>query len=180
VRSSLDAPMNGTVLDRDSIAALVSGDPPLVEAYLSLKEQLQPNGFDLTLCDVSKLTSPGSMGRDSHQRELSRAEGLDFSEDGWLQLSLGPYLITFNEIITLPLDLMALGRPRSSLLRSGVSIHTAVWDAGYRGRSQALLVAHHPLGYRVQQGARLLQLAFFRLARPVGQGYQGKYLEENL
>jgi dUTP pyrophosphatase len=172
--------MNGTVLDRDSIAALMLGDPPLVEAYQSLEEQLQPNGFDLTLREVSQLASPGSMGRDPEQRELSEVRGLDFNEEGWLQLFPGPYLITFNEIIALPLDLIALGRPRSSLLRSGVSVHTAVWDAGYRGRSQALLVAHHPLGYRVQQGARLLQLVFFRLARPVGQGYQGRFLEENL
>jgi dUTP pyrophosphatase len=172
--------MNGTVLDRDSIAALMLGDPPLVEAYQSLEEQLQPNGFDLTLREVSQLASPGSMGRDPEQRELSEVRGLDFNEEGWLQLFPGPYLITFNEIIALPLDLIALGRPRSSLLRSGVSVHTAVWDAGYRGRSQALLVAHHPLGYRVQQGARLLQLVFFRLARPVRQGYQGRFLEENL
>lgn len=172
--------MNGTVLDRDSITSLISGDPPLVEAYLSLSQQLQPNGFDLTLRDVSRLTSPGAMGRDSEQRELSGNEALDFDQEGWLQLSPGPYLVTFNEIVALPLDLMALGRPRSSLLRSGVSIHTAVWDAGYRGRSQALLVAQHPLGYRIQQGARLLQLVFFRLARPASQGYQGKYLEENL
>jgi dUTP pyrophosphatase len=172
--------MNGTILDRDSIAALVSDVPPLVEAYLSLQEQLQPNGFDLTLRDINQLTSSGSIGRDPEQRELSGVQGLEFDPEGWLRLAPGSYLITFNEIITLPLDLMALGRPRSSLLRSGVSLHTAVWDAGYRGRSQALLVAHHPLGYRVQQGARLLQLVFFRLARPVSQGYQGKYLEENL
>jgi len=76
--------------------------------------------------------------------------------------------------------LMALGRPRSSLLRSGVSVHTAVWDSGYQGRSQALLVVHHPAGYRVQQGARLMQLVFWRLGSAVEQGYQGKYQGENL
>jgi dUTP pyrophosphatase len=89
-------------------------------------------------------------------------------------------LITLNEVVALPLDIMALGRPRSSLLRSGVSIHTAVWDAGYQGRSQALLVVHHPEGYRVRKGARLLQLVFWRLAMPVDQGYQGTYQRENL
>jgi dUTP pyrophosphatase len=75
---------------------------------------------------------------------------------------------------------MALGRPRSSLLRCGVSLHTAVWDAGYRGRSQALLVVFNELGYRVQRGARLMQLVFFRLAGPVAEGYQGRFLRENL
>jgi dUTP pyrophosphatase len=75
---------------------------------------------------------------------------------------------------------MALGRPRSSLLRSGGAIHTAVWDAGYHGRSQALLVVYNPQGFRVQRDARLLQLVFFRLEQPVRAGYQGRYLGEGL
>ena len=159
---------------------LLAGPSPLVEGPISLEEQLQPNGFDLTLRQVCRLTTPGSMGQAPQQREISGCQALDFDLNGWLHLSAGPYLITFNEIVNLPLDLMALGRPRSSLLRSGVSIHTAVWDAGYRGRSQALLSVQHPAGYRVQQGARLLQLVFFTLDRPARQGYTGRYLGENV
>jgi len=168
------------VLDRDSIAELVLGPSPLLGEYLSLDQQLQPNGFDLSLKEVAQLTSPGSMGQSPEERRLSDTQALQFDPEGWLHLPPDPYLVTFNEIVRLPLDLMALGRPRSSLLRSGVSLHTAVWDAGYRGRSQALLVVHHHQGYRLQQGARLLQLVFFRLAKPVSQGYQGRFLQENL
>lgn len=167
-------------LDRASIGDLVLGNPPLVKAFLSLEEQLQPNGFDLTLREISKLASAGYMGRGRAQRELSAAERLGFDQDDWLNLIAGPYLITFNEIVNLPLNLMALGRPRSSLLRCGVSIHTAVWDAGYRGRSEALLVVHNPMGYRIQWGARLVQLVFFRLAQRVSEGYQGRFMSENL
>jgi dUTP pyrophosphatase len=172
--------MGGSALGRESIADLVLGTPPLVEGYLSLDEQLQPNGFDLTLREVGRLVSAGFLGQAPDQRELSATEVLAFGEDGWVDLAAGPYLVTFNEIVNLPLDLMALGRPRSSLLRCGVSLHTAVWDAGYRGRSQALLMVHNSLGYRVQRGARLMQLVFFRLAREVGQGYRGRFLGENL
>ena len=167
-------------MDRDSIGELVRGSPPLVEGYLSLEEQLQPNGFDLTLLEVSCLLSAGSMGAGEGQRELADTEPLAFQSDNWINLDPGPYRITFNEVVTLPLDLMALGRPRSSLLRSGVSVHTAVWDAGYQGRSQALLVVHPSHGYRLQRGARLLQLIFFRLPRPVSKGYQGHFQGENL
>lgn len=159
---------------------MVQGMPPLLEEYLSLKEQLQPNGFDLTLREVSRLTTPGSMGFGPDQREISNRHVLEFDADGWLDLPAGPFLITFNEVVNLPRDLMALGRPRSSLLRSGVSVHTAVWDAGYRGRSQALLVVYQPLGYRVQRGARLMQLVFFRLSEALETGYSGRYLGENL
>ena len=125
--------MNGGALDRSSIGDLVAATPPLVESYVSLERQLQPNGFDLTLRQVAALHSQGSMGSGPDDREISRAEALDFPPDGWLELAPQPYVITFNEIVNLPLNVMALGRPRSSLLRSGVSIHTAVWDAGYRG-----------------------------------------------
>ena len=170
----------GYVLDRDSIGDLILGNPPLIESYLSLDQQLQPNGFDLTLRDVARLTSTGSMGAAPDQRTLPDSDKLEFDSDQWLHLDPGSYLITFNEIVNLPLDLMTLGRTRSSLLRSGVSIHTGVGDAGYRGRYQALMVVHLPQGYRIQKGAKVTQLVFARLARPVSQGYQGKFQGENL
>ena len=177
--------MTGGALDRDSIGNLVTGNlaagtPPLVESYISLDQQLQPNGFDLTLREAACLKSPGSMGQQPEDRELSSTETLTFDPAGWLQLGHGPHLIVFNEIVNLPLDLMALGRPRSSLLRSGVAIHTAVWDAGYRGRSQALLMVYHPQGFRVQRNARLMQLVFYPLTQQASQGYQGRFLGENL
>ena len=172
--------MSGEVLGRESIAELVRQVPPLIGDFCSLDDQLQPNGFDLTLKEVSDLATPGSMGQRAEAREVSKTCPLIFDQSGWLQLPSGSYLITFNEVVTLPLDLMALGRPRSSLLRSAVSIHTAVWDAGYQGRSQALMVVHHPQGYRVQRGARLMQLVFFRLGATTSRGYQGKYMGENL
>ena len=118
--------MHGNPLDRDSIDELVRGSPPLVEDYLSLEEQLQPNGFDLSLGEVGNLVSAGSIGANSDQRELSALETLGFGPDGWLDLNPGAYMITFNEVVNLPLDMMALGRPRPSQLRTAVSLHTAV------------------------------------------------------
>ena len=75
---------------------------------------------------------------------------------------------------------MALGRPRSSLTRSGATIHTAVWDAGYSGRSTSLLVVHSPAGFRLQRDARVMQLVFFSLARATTSGYAGAYQHENV
>ena len=172
--------MNGAALERESIRRLVLAQPPLLEGFQSLEEQLQPNGIDLTLQEVGLLRSPGFLGRRADERQVASTETLPFDSDGWLHLNPGPYLVTFNEVVNLPRDLMALGCPRSSLLRSGVGLHTAVWDAGYRGRSQALLTVHHPQGYRLQRDARLIQLVFFPLTQPVADGYSGSYQEENL
>ncbi len=91
----------------------------------------------------------------------------------------GAYIITYNEIVNLPTDVMALARPRSSLLRCGVTVDTAVWDAGYSGRSQSLMVVYHPRGFRLQRNARVVQLVFFRLTGAT-DGYQGTYQKENM
>ena len=172
--------MAGTPLDSDSIAHMIESSPHLLKDFLSLETQLQPNGFDMTVRNVARLIKPGAMGNDDSDRVLSETESMEFETDGWLQLSPGPYLATFNEVVNLPLDIMALGRPRSSLLRSGVAIHTAVWDAGYHGRSQALLVVYHPEGYRIQRDARLMQLVFFKMGMPAKRGYQGRFQSENI
>lgn len=104
---------------------------------------------------------------------------LVFSESGFIDLTPGAYIITYNEIVHLPNNIMALGRPRSSLLRCGVTIGTAVWDAGYSGRSQSLMVVYNPWGFCVQKNARVLQLVFLPLTRET-EGYQGAYQQENI
>ena len=167
-------------LSRENILELVKAPEPLVDGYLDLDAQLQPNGFDLTLREVLRFASAGRTGPGREPSVLPRYEGIPFQADGYLHLSDGAYLVTFNEIVWLPSHIVALARPRSSLLRSGVAIHTAVWDAGYRGRSQALMTVYNPSGYRVAKDARLLQMVFMYLARPVEEGYVGRFQGENL
>ena len=170
------------VLDRESIMALVQGPEPLIEGIVDLESQLQPNGFDLTLKEVSTFVSPGAMPNGAARSSLSETTPLGFDGDGYVTLQPGPYLVTINEVVHLPQDLMAFGRPRSSLLRSGVAIHTAVWDAGYKGRSQGLLTVYNPHGWRVCRNARIMQIVFIHLAKSVDSEliYQGRFQLENL
>ena len=168
-------------LNRDAIAALLSGHPPLLEECPDMRGQLQPNGIDVTVRSVASFPpEPGAVGVSDTHRALPGSTELDFGRNGWLVLPNGHYLVTFNEVVNLPHWLMALGRPRSSLLRMGVSVHTAVWDAGYSGRSQVLMVVHNPAGFRIQRGARIAQLVFFPLSAPDARGYDGQYQRENL
>ena len=170
-------------LSRAAISGLIAYVPPLLEGYRDLNRQLQPNGFDVSIRSVSAYDADagsGSIGVCDADRVLPENAELSFDSGGWLHLKPGPYLITFNEIVNLPRNIMALARPRSSLLRSGVAIHTAVWDAGYSGRSQALLVVHHPAGFIIRRDARIAQLVFFPLTAADPQGYTGRYQGENL
>jgi dUTP pyrophosphatase len=168
-----------SILTKSEISKLVKAKPPLIEGYISLAEQLQPNGIDLTLRDIARLKSAGQVTVDNKNRIVSEFEPLPFDNEGFINLAPGCYLITYNEIVSLPSDIMALGQPRSSLLRCGVGIGTAVWDAGYSGRSQSLLIVHNPLGFRVERNARILQLIFLRLSDKT-EGYKGSYQGENM
>ena len=180
--TSHETTMRGA-LNRDAIAALLADVPPLLESCPDLQSQLQPNGIDITIHSVARCSAgsgPGAIGILNADRVLPDPTVIDFDPDGWTLLPPGEYVVTFNEIVNLPRWLMALGRPRSSLLRMGIALHTAVWDAGYSGRSQALLVVHHADGLRLQRDARIAQLVFFPLSEPVPRGYNGRYQRENL
>ncbi len=167
------------VLSKQDIHRLLQREPPLVEGCIDLETQVQPNGIDLTLREVSMLQTPGRITASNSQRLVSDLAPLVFDGLGFIDLIPGAYIVTYNEIVHLPNNIMALGRPRSSLLRCGVNIGTAVWDAGYSGRSQSLMVVYNPQGFRVQKNARILQLVFLKLTQET-EGYQGTYQGENV
>jgi len=143
-----------TVLSRSEIHRLLESKPPLVEDLIDLEQQLQPNGIDFTLRDIALLQSAGVIAVDNSQRQISELAPLVFDGLGYIDLVPGIYLVTFNEIVHLPENVTALAAPRSSLLRCGVTIETAVWDAGYSGRSQSLMVVYNSQGIRLQRNAR--------------------------
>jgi dUTP pyrophosphatase len=167
------------VLSRQEIKRLLKEKPPLVEGYIDLEEQVQPNGVDLTLRDIALIQSSGQIAASNDQRQLSDLSPLVFDGLGYIDLVPGAYIITYNEVVHLPENIMALGRPRSSLLRCGVTVGTAVWDAGYEGRSQSLLVVYNPRGFRLQRNARVMQLIFMYLSGKT-EGYKGAYQGENI
>jgi len=158
---------------------MLEASPPLVENLCDAEQQVQPNGIDLTLKEVALLSSPGSLGIGNASRILSSTSPLVFDGLGRVDLLPGCYLVTYNEVVNLPKNILALAMPRSSLLRCGVSIHNAVWDAGYSGRSQSLMVVYNPQGFRLQRNARIVQMVFFFLSREVVQGYHGVFQGEN-
>ncbi len=167
------------ILSKQDIHRLLQQKPPLIEGCINPEEQVQPNGVDLTLREVALLQSSGRIAVKNSQRQVSDLAPLMFDGLDFIDLVPGAYTITYNEIIHLPRNIMALATPRSSLLRCGVTVNTAVWDAGYSGRSQSLMVVYNPQGFRVQKNARIVQLVFLQLTQET-TGYQGAYQGENI
>ena len=166
------------VLSAHDIRRLINAKPPLIEGWVNLDEQVQPNGFEITLRDIAAYVNAGQIALTNRDRILPQITPIPFGADGFIHLQPGVYLITYNEIVNLPRNIMALGRPRSSLYRCGVGVGMAVWDAGYHGRSQSMLTVHNPSGFRVQQNARVAQLVFMEMTGE-SEGYKGIYQGEN-
>jgi dUTP pyrophosphatase len=140
---------------------------------------VQPNGIDLSLDAAWRFLEAGSLGRASDDRRLPAREALEFDADDWLLLERGTYGIRYAEWVTMPPDCGGLVFARSSLLRMGLHVPTAVWDAGYAGRGEGLLQVTNPHGVRLQRGARIVQLVLFRLTSAAAAGYSGGYQHEN-
>jgi dUTP pyrophosphatase len=169
----------GAVLSNEEIRALLQPEPPLIENVVDLNMQLQPNGVDLTVRHVEKIVSAGCVDFSNKDRKLSETERLDFDDDQ-IFLPPGAYKVLYNEIVHLPKNIMAIGAPRTTLLRCGVTLETGFWDAGYEGRSESLLIVANEKGFYVKRDARVLQLAFIKLAQVASSGYKGRYQSENI
>ena len=151
-----------------------------VEAMIDPEAQTQMCGVELTLQRVERFLSAGALAFDNKERKLPETEVVEFKVSGGVDLGPGAYLVTFNEIVDIPEDMAAIARPRSSLLRMGATMETALWDPGYRGRSQSLLVVYNSHGLRLKRNARLMQLVFMRLEKEADKVYSGIYQGENI
>ena len=166
-------------LTKNEIIELIKSENPLIKDSIDLEVQLQPAGVDLTVREIYSFESAGRIDFTNKERVLSKIKPLPFNKDGWLYLKPGVYLVRFNEIVNIPNDVIAIGKPRSSLLRMGAFMITAVWDPGYKGRSVSLLVVLNPHGIYIKKNARVLQLIFIKLRRKT-ESYRGVYQFEGI
>ncbi|MGM0771945.1 MAG: deoxyuridine 5'-triphosphate nucleotidohydrolase [Halobacteriota archaeon] len=169
-----------TLLSKNELKELVLANPPLVENMIDMDTQLQPNGVEMTLREVRTIEGAGAVDFDNSGRRISDGNNIEFDENGWIHLETGIYKVLLNEVVNIPKNLAAIAKPRSSLIRCGATLETAVWDSGYCGRSECMLVVHNNAGFDLQKDARIMQLLFYHLHTEVEEGYCGRYQNENI
>jgi dUTP pyrophosphatase len=140
--------------------------------------QFQPAGVDVTLKEAYSYKNAGKIDFDNKERKISDVEPVQFVNEE-VKLAPGAYKVIFNEYVHIPQDAAALCFPRSSLLRSGITLECAVWDPGYEGRSEALLIVANPHGAILKRNAKIGQLVFIRLVERTSHSYDGVYKGEN-
>jgi dUTP pyrophosphatase len=140
--------------------------------------QYQPCGIDITMKEVYSFKNAGLIDFDNKERKISEVEPVQFESDR-VSLKPGAYKVIFNEYVRIPKNVAGLCLPRSSLLRCGVTLECAVWDPGYEGRSEALLIVRNEHGVVFKKNAKIGQMVFIRLAEDAKSLYEGTYKGEN-
>lgn len=144
------------------------------DAVFNTDEQVQPNGVDLRVHRVVEVVGQVRLPREGKIDPT----GLQIRElpckDGWFELPLshGNYLVDFLEFITVPDGWCAIVIPRSSMVRTGISVESGLWDTGFQGRLGACIRNRNPIG--IQYGARIAQVLFSK-SQFNGHRYSGSY-----
>ena len=148
------------------------GEKELVKLFPDFADLVQPSGIDLELDRIYTQESEGSLiGNEKNLPEIKEMEGEIFT--------LKPhtaYLASIKRKIKIPKGYTMLYLPRSTLLRSFVSVQTAVGDPGFYGTLMFMIYNHGEYEYKIKSGDRIAQAVVFPVK---GSGeYSGSYQEE--
>lgn len=135
--------------------------------------QIQPNGIDLRIEKITEVTGHLTVPRDDcvDHSAVNRVEA-PYSQGFYSCKAERHYLVDFYESISVPDGYCAIILPRSSLLRAGAFMTSALWDTGFTGQLGASLRPLLPVGIEV--GARMCQVVFMQ-AKFSGHRYSGRY-----
>ena len=103
------------------------GEDELKKLFPDFKELVEPSGIDLRIDEVFIQAGPGSLI--DNEKNLPEIEKLE--PPIYVLKPKTAYLATVDRKIKIPKGCSMLYLPRSTLLRSFVSVHTAVGDPGF-------------------------------------------------
>ena len=148
------------------------GEKELIKLFPDFKELIQPSGIDLRVDEIFIQKGPASLIDD--EKTLPELEKL--KPPHYVLKSKTVYLVTIDRKIKIPKGYSMLYIPRSTILRSFVSIHTALGDPGFYGTLKFLLYNYGEYDYTIKKGERIAQAVVFPVT---GSGeYDGSYQEK--
>jgi deoxycytidine triphosphate deaminase len=164
---------------RDDLARILSGEEisPLIQKIVSADsgKQEQPAGYDVSVNKIHSFPkTKQSIG--VTKGENSALQEVPLVDDYFELNEPGAYFVDLNEITTIPKDAIGILLPRSTLLRNGLDVRTALFDPGYSGQPKVMLVCHRPA--RIQRFARIGQLIIIKSDREFFTQYSGQYQGE--
>lgn len=164
------------------ISSIRSGDfvsdyiEPIDDSEELDSESIQPNGVDLSINQIWKLTGKSKISNGDYDKPERIT--VQPNEDDFYELdSENSYVVQYDEIIEIPENHIGLVFPRSRMMRCGMTIETAVWDSGYKGNGEGGLVVHQD-GV-LYKSLRVAQIIFLP-TEELDSHYDGKHQGQRL
>lgn len=166
------------ILGIDEIHKLVD-EIKLLE-NLSERELINPEGagIDLRLGKILRLEGRGFLGID--ERETPKGVLVaEFNPEKRSSIIIKPseYFLTESvEKFNMPLNLLAIVKPRTTLHRSGIITRVSIVDPGYSGTIHPALFNAGSVPVEIELGARYINAMFFEVkgrANPYRGQWQG-------
>ena len=171
---------------------MINGIDYLKKMYPNMdKKDYQPSGLDLRLGQVYEVEYEedylyGLYGGEKHiPKHIKIKEELVkfFDEEsektylGWSLLPNKVYICEVQDRIQIGDNNAQFYLPRSTLLRAGINVYTALGDLGYDGHLSFLVVNHGDKPFFIEKGERFAQLIDFEV-RGGSESYDGDYQED--
>ena len=167
---------------------MIIGEKKLRELYPNLDEdQYQPAGIDLKLGTIMTFNNEGHdvYGLVNGEKFLPKQEELSENaikldriklETGYTLLPHIPYIAVVDKPIKIYKEYVQRYYPRSSLLRAGVDVRTAIGDSGFYGHLSFLIINHNEVPFFIKKGERFAQLVNEEVEGVINE-YDGDYNE---
>jgi deoxycytidine triphosphate deaminase len=166
---------------------MINGEGNLRRNYPDLDEkQYQPAGIDLRLSKLMILdTNEEVYGIADNVKQLPNQKEVPETavtikssslETGWLIEPHVPYIGVTKEKIKIDSNSAQIYFPRSSLLRAGVDVRTALGDPGFNGHLSFLLINHGVRPFFIKKDERFAQMIDIQVQGSIND-YDGDYNE---
>lgn len=133
-------------------------------------------GFDLRLGKVFKLKGNSFLGIDERKTpDVKLVAEFDPKKKSKIVIKPGElYLTESYEKFNMPLHLVGILKPRTTLQRSGIIARMAIVDPGYSGAVHPVLFNAGPATVTIELGARYI-FAMFMEIKGKGSQYRGQW-----
>lgn len=167
---------------------LINGIDYLKEKYPGRDiKDYQPSGLDLRLGNLFYMETERDIkyGLIDGEKILPKHKPvkptlIQVREDdyvaGWDLIPQQPYIAQVKGQIQIGDQNAQFYLPRSTLLRAGVNVYTALGDLGYNGHLSFLIINHGARPFFIQEGERFAQLIDFEV-KGGSESYNGDYQE---
>lgn len=145
---------------------------------LSERELTNPEGagFDLRLGRVYKLKGKGFLGVDERKTpDVKLIAQFNPKKKSSIIIKPGQYFLTETfERLNMPINLVGIVKPRTTLHRSGIITRVSIADPGYNGTLHPGIFNAGGVPVEIELGARYVNIMFFEI-KGEGSHYRGQW-----